>query len=480
MKNKIFTLFCIMTFLCSCSAKDGNFEISIKSSEANNMIVRLFKETADGLVVVDSSKFEVSRAYLKGFVQSAELMYLYVGSAPDYLPVFVEKGTAEIDLNFSRPSKSAVRGSETHKIFTDFVQSYSVYSDRAAGIDKMLTNACRNGDTAMTAALEKDKEELKGEITGLEEFYVDKYADSPFACYIISSQLMYETDRAGLSFLLDKIPDSNRTNKYYLKAESFLNSLKDQTFDTLKSQYEKASALLDKDLPLNELIVKAAESFLNTPYVSGTLDNDSVEQLVINFDKFDCVTFQETCTALALDKKSVYPSYENFKSNLQKLRYRDGIIDGYLSRLHYSSDWISDNVRRGNVKDLTPELGGVKLNAEINFMSTHPSSYPKLNGETGMIKKIEGGLNAAPVYYIPKNKINTVEDKIPSGSLILITTSTAGLDFAHVGIAVREDGVLKMIHASSTAKKVVKTPSALSDYLGGKKNFTGITVLEVL
>lgn len=482
MKNFFLTLSAVFVLISSCSVKEVNFEINIKTPDANNMIVRLFRETADGLSVVDSTKIEASRAYLKGFVSSPELMFLYIGNAPDYLPVFVEKGTADIDFNYSRPSKSTVKGSETHKIFTDFVRSYSVYCDKAAGIDKMLSSAMRNSDTVMVSGLEQDRELLKGEITGFEEFYVDKYSDSPLACYIISAQLMYELDCAGLKFLLDKIPPENRSNRYYEKAVEYLKSLEISPIDTLKEQYENLSAGLNKDLPLNLLIVKAAETFLNEPYLGGTLEVNDTEKLVINFNKFDCVTFQETCTALALDKKSGSPSFENFKTKLQNLRYRGGVIDGYLSRLHYSSDWILDNVKRHNVRDLTLELGGEELSKKVSFMSSHPQYYPHLLDSLSLkaIRDIENRINENPVYYIPKNKIKEVSTKIPDGSLIFITTGKEGLDFAHVGISVREDGVLKMYHASSEAKKVVKTPSALSDYLSGIKNFTGIAVLEVL
>lgn len=482
MKKFFLTLSAVFTLLSSCSIKDGNFEINIKSPDANNMIVRLFRETAGGLEIVDSTKFEVSRAYLKGFVSSPELMFLYVGKATDYLPVFVEKGSTDIDFNYSKPSKSTVKGSETHKIFTDFVRSYSVYCDKAAGIDKMLTSAKRNSDTVMISGLEQDREMLRGEITGFEEFYVDKYCDSPLACYIISTQLMYELDCAGLKFLLDKIPPENRSNRYYEKAAEYLKKLEVPPVDPLKAQYENLSAALNKDLPLNLLIVKAAENFLNEPYVGGTLEVNDEEELVINFDKFDCVTFQETVAALALDKKSATPSYENFRAKLQNLRYRGGVISGYTSRLHYSSDWIYDNVKRHNVRDLTSELGGEELTKKIDFMSSHPQYYSKLSDSLSLkeIKDIEDRINENHVCYIPKNKIKEISARIPDGSLIFITTDKEGLDFAHVGISVREGGVLKMYHASSDAKKVVKTPSALSDYLLGMKHFTGIAVLEVL
>ena len=59
----------------------------------------------------------------------------------------------------------------------------------------------------------------------------------------------------------------------------------------------------------------------------------------------DCLTFVEYTLAQALGS--------SFADNLQKIRYRDGIIDGYTSRLHYTSDWIENGVRQGLLEDVT-------------------------------------------------------------------------------------------------------------------------------
>ena len=64
-----------------------------------------------------------------------------------------------------------------------------------------------------------------------------------------------------------------------------------------------------------------------------SLDRDGEEELVIRTDAVDCLTFVEYTLAQALGS--------SFTENLQKIRYRDGIIDGYPSRLHYTSDWAS-------------------------------------------------------------------------------------------------------------------------------------------
>lgn len=233
---------------------------------------------------------------------------------------------------------------------------------------------------------------------------------------------------------------------------------------------------------INAVIVKTAQYFLETPYIGHTLDSNNVEQLVVNLNRFDCMTFVETVLALSKNYVSNNPSYQNFENILQNIRYRGGVINGYTSRLHYTSDWIYDNVRKHNVLDRTSTIGGVPFCPILNFMSTHSQNYLQLKNspaDVDTMRVIEGRINARKsLYYIKKAQVNTIEKSIDAGNLIMITTSVAGLDYGHVGFAINDNGVLKFIHASSDKKKVVKTASSLSAYLLNVKSFTGISVLK--
>ena len=63
------------------------------------------------------------------------------------------------------------------------------------------------------------------------------------------------------------------------------------------------------------------------------------------------------------------------------MRYRGGKRGGYASRLHYFSEWIADGERRGLVRDLGTELGGVEDGRPLRFMTSHRDSYPALADE---------------------------------------------------------------------------------------------------
>ena len=45
---------------------------------------------------------------------------------------------------------------------------------------------------------------------------------------------------------------------------------------------------------------------------------------------------------------------------------------------------------------------------------------------------------------------------VKSGDMVCLVTTIKGLDVSHVGFALHKDGILTFIHASLTAKKVVR------------------------
>ena len=70
--------------------------------------------------------------------------------------------------------------------------------------------------------------------------------------------------------------------------------------------------------------------------------------------------------------------------------------------------------------------------------------------------------------------------QIKNGDIILITTKKKGLDTAHVGIAVEQDGQIHLLHASISEKKVAITTENLRDYLQRITSHTGIMIGRVL
>jgi len=230
-----------------------------------------------------------------------------------------------------------------------------------------------------------------------------------------------------------------------------------------------------------ELVVAAGRAFRNAPYQGGTLERNAEEALVVELGAFDCVTLIESALALARTHHLERESLAAFSRELQRIRYRDGEIDGYPSRLHYTTDWIRDNQARGHVRDITATLGGIVDPRPIDFMSTHRGLYPHLvesDANHAAILEVEKRLADEPRIYLPKEKIASVERRIEEGDLLALTSSVPGLDFAHTGIATFVDGRLHMLHASSANGLVEVTRHPLADYMAAQKSQTGIVVFR--
>ncbi|WP_232520902.1 N-acetylmuramoyl-L-alanine amidase-like domain-containing protein [Flagellimonas nanhaiensis] len=248
-----------------------------------------------------------------------------------------------------------------------------------------------------------------------------------------------------------------------------------------KPLFESKFAMLQKTqgTSLGDSIVSIGKSFMGTPYVEKTLEVGDKETLVVNLRGLDCTTFVENVLAFSLILKKKQDSFEDFSENLETIRYRNGKLDGYPSRLHYFTEWISNNEQKGLVKDITSELGGEEHNKAINFMGTHRSLYPFLSTDENFeaILEVEKKLAIENLCILPQNQIQEKEKMIQSGDIIALATSIKGLDVTHTGIAIHQpDGRLHFLHASSKNGEVEITQKPLVDYLKGIKHNIGIIV----
>ena len=229
-----------------------------------------------------------------------------------------------------------------------------------------------------------------------------------------------------------------------------------------------------------------AKQMLGIPYVGGTLDGNEEERLVVCTDALDCTTFVETVLALSIADRRGERDFNGFKKTLTQIRYRDGILSGYASRLHYFSDWIRNNEQMGFVKECTSEaICCQQKELYLDFMTTHVDSYLPMKRNPELVKEMavyEKNWLGAVISYIPKGKLSLSSDelKIKNGDILAITTDIKGLDVVHVGFAFWKDGQLYLLHASSSAKKVIEDPQSLYEYSKNKKAHTGIRGVRFL
>ncbi|MBE2281186.1 MAG: DUF1460 domain-containing protein [Ignavibacteriaceae bacterium] len=265
----------------------------------------------------------------------------------------------------------------------------------------------------------------------------------------------------------------------YLNSQVFTETDKAIFDRNIKYAFDKGFQKLDVSL----LPGKTGRLFTGTEYLAFALEVTDSEELVVNLSGLDCYTLVENAVVFTRLLKQKDSSFSSYLNNLQFIRYRGGEISGYTSRLHYTSDWIYDNINKGVVKDISQSLGGEKLNFNLSFMSKNPSKYKHLKNNPSNVakmKEIEKEISARDYFYIPKSEISKKEKYIEEGDIIAIVTNIEGLDISHIGIAVIESGETRFLHAPMPDTKVQITRSSLSKYVNAIKSNKGIIVLRVM
>ena len=239
---------------------------------------------------------------------------------------------------------------------------------------------------------------------------------------------------------------------------------------TIRDLSEHAAKAKTYSQPMGKRMEFFARKLIDTPYVGATLDqNPTDERCVVILSGLDCVTFMETVFALA---RTPEPTEDKLRAAVTTTRYWGGKVDGYLSRLHYTTDWFYDNARKGTITDLSATLpGAIPFVRKVGYMSAHPDRYPALKANPSLLPKLreqEMNNNARPKLYIPVAALPKAEKLLRTGDIVGLVGGVEGIDISHVGLIIVENSVPHFVHASSV-RKLVTFDKRLSDYLSGSK-----------
>jgi hypothetical protein len=242
----------------------------------------------------------------------------------------------------------------------------------------------------------------------------------------------------------------------------------------LRSAWDRGDRV--KSLP--DLITETGSRFLGAPYEPDTLEAKGPEELVVNLRAFDCITFVENAVVLAGLISAGKTDFADYLAALERIRYRRGRCDGYPSRLHYFTDWLYYNGRKGLVRDITREIGGVSFRKAFHSLTDRREDHPGLKDPEAFrrLRLIEGICSRRNHSYIPKADLARRERRIAGGDIIAITTDEKGIDVAHAGLAVRLGEEIRLLHASRAAGRVVLAEVPLKSYLRARRSRTGVIV----
>ncbi len=212
------------------------------------------------------------------------------------------------------------------------------------------------------------------------------------------------------------------------------------------------------------------------------LEREGPEELVVNLRAFDCVTFVENAIVLAGLIRAGKRGFADYLAALERIRYRRGRLDGYASRLHYFTDWLYDNGRKGIIRDVTRTIGGVPFRKAFSYLTDRREDHPALEDPATFrrLRRIEDACARRSRFFIPKVDLTGTGSRIAGGDIIAITTDEKGIDVSHAGIAARCGEEIRLLHASSAAGKVVLSEAPLKSYLMARRSRTGIIVGRVI
>ncbi len=301
--------------------------------------------------------------------------------------------------------------------------------------------------------------------------------------------------RLGIGAAALALPFPLAADPFRSSSENLLRRLFDDTDEERLAEWSASvrnQARMAGAMTTGLRAVRVGELAVGTPYEAFTLEayikegGSPIRQepLALSLTRFDCVTLVESSLAIARASAAVaQPTWQRFSREVERMRYRGGKRRGYTSRLHYFSEWISDGQKRGLVRDLGEELGGVVDPRPLRFMSEHRFSYPALANDAVYreIGVMERGLDKQVRWMIPADRIARVVDRIESGDVLAFATNIPGLDVSHSAFAYRDaGGTLRVLHAPLSGGAVEITRSTLPEYVANIRRATGILVARPL
>jgi hypothetical protein len=216
-------------------------------------------------------------------------------------------------------------------------------------------------------------------------------------------------------------------------------------------------------------LVEISKRFIGKPYRANMLSNGNPEVLVTSLEAFDCVTLLENSLAIkyANGVASFYPKA------LMHVRYAGDSLY-YEKRYHY----FTDAMQSLGYPLIIDSKHVTQIRKDFSFLSTYLRKQSVISVDLGLLENRERALAKKAFQYTAVVDLPTLIPLIQSGDLVAFVTSNPHLDFLHTGMLVRQNNVIRLLHASQDKKQVVLSDESLQAYLKSHPKFIGICVFR--
>lgn len=213
--------------------------------------------------------------------------------------------------------------------------------------------------------------------------------------------------------------------------------------------------------------VAAAAVMLTGVAAGQPLDNDSTGTAIIGFERTDGLGLVNMAMALAQAAGSPLGRWQDYGEALVNVSRRRGEDTGFASKMMYGADWVTDNVYRGNISDLTERYSGSNVfkTKSLDKISLNRADYPALadSATYEALRMVEMGYRTHKIPHLKKetlSKKDILED-LRDGDIIMMLSSDPRFDIYDIGIVhIQPDGP-HFIHVSPSTGKVVEEAEVL-------------------
>lgn len=238
-----------------------------------------------------------------------------------------------------------------------------------------------------------------------------------------------------------------------------------------------------KSLNRGKRISLAAQSLVGKG-LDNSLFTDSLLTLSLNLDSLTDMSLVNTAIALAIASEDVAPERSVGKT-LSNVACRKGENSGFPSLFYHTSDWIGDNIYRGNFIELTDRYDGARSKTiSLDYLTANSENIPAMkNPDTyDRIRMHEMGFRTHKVPFLPKQAISgkEISSDLRDGDIIVLVSDKNRSDFFTFGIVAIEADGPHLIHVDIREGKVIKEAEPLKRYFNlMTKYFNGFRWIRV-
>ncbi len=243
-----------------------------------------------------------------------------------------------------------------------------------------------------------------------------------------------------------------------------------------------------KDMAPEGRVAFFAKKLVGTPssLKSQILEADTMV-FTVDVHSFTPLSFISTCVALAKAyESSSAPNWRDFADKYENIMFKRGEATDFVSRFLYPSDWIADNIFRGNVTDVTFNLEGLaarKKEKSIDYISHNkdkfkafakPENYDRL-------RMLEMGFRNHQIPYISNGDLMNPKRFNPQakdGDIFFLLTPDFNLDSREMGILSRDGDKLLIIQLSPSKDTVTLEELPFENYI--KRNVKRIQGARII